>query len=329
MRTRLIILVTLVALAFSGLVAGGRWYQRSIEPLAASETEQLLRIEEGMSSAEIAEALDEAGLVKSGFAFRLYLRLHGVSGDIQAGLYRLKPGLTAAQIAAKLSSGDTAVHSVTIKSGTRLDQLVKDLVQIGYMETEVNAALAATYPYSYLEAKPAGVSLEGYIFPDTYRVEIDTPVAQVIDLMLANTESKLTPQLRQAWAARGLSLHQGLTLASIVQKEASRSDDQRQVAQVFLKRLRIGMRLESDVTFEYGAVVSGQPASPDSDSPYNTYKIDGLPPGPIASVSSEAMAAVANPADTDWLYFLSDKEGNTHFSTDQSGHEENIQKYLR
>lgn len=305
-------------------------YLRSLLPVTNQITEpQLVEIASGSSSHQISQMLEDKGLINSRWAFQWYLYKSGISSHIQAGLYRFSPQQSTLEIAHMLASGDTAARSLTITGGMRLAQISQQLTNLGYSQTEVEEALSAEYPYSVLATKPPGVSLEGYLFPDTYRVSEGATATSVIDQILANTQAKITPQLQQAWAAQGLNINQGLTLASIVQREASNPSDQRVIAQVFLKRLSINMKLEADPTFEYAAYLLGTTPSIFIDSPYNTYVVAGLPPGPIAAVEQSALEAVANPASTDYLYFLADRDGNTHFSTDKAQHEENIQKYLR
>jgi UPF0755 protein len=157
-----------------------------------------------------------------------------VSGDIQAGVYRFSPADSVAEITRKLISGEIAARLVTITPGERLSQVKNRLRQEGYPDEEIESALADSYSYSILADKPPKASLEGYLFPDTYIVDLDTSVLQLIDLILLTTDQKVTPEIRQGWASQGLNLHQGLTLASIIEKEDSAAENQDQIAQVFL-----------------------------------------------------------------------------------------------
>jgi UPF0755 protein len=140
-------------------------------------------------------------------------------------------------------------------------------------------------------------------------------------------DRQLTPEIRSAFAAQGLSAYQGLTLASIVEQEVSRSSDRAQAAQVFLKRLRTDSTLGSDVTAYYGAIKAGQKPTTSYDTPYNTLLHKGLPPTPISNVSNASLQAVAHPADTDWLYFVTGDDGTTHFSKTLEDHEALTQQY--
>ncbi|MBI3983729.1 endolytic transglycosylase MltG [Candidatus Microgenomates bacterium] len=318
-----------------GVLIGGwlwlrSWYVANLEAPGATSTEAvLIRIESGSSLHDIALQLEDRRLIKNDVVFRWYLYRHGLASRIQAGLYQLHGSLPAAEVAEILTAGKIAAHSVTITSGLRLDQIVDLLVEEGYSRAAVLKAFKQHYPQTILQDKPAGATLEGYLFPDTYRVEIDQPVQALIDLILTNTEQRITSDIRAAWAVRGLNLHQGLTLASIVQKEVANEDDQRQVAQVFLRRLKIGMKLEADPTYEYAAALLDVAPSIHLDSPYNTYRHQGLPPTPIATIDLSAARSIAYPAATNWLYFLADRDGKTHFTESVNQHKRNIEKYLQ
>lgn len=323
--------VTVLVLTFGGGMAALRyWYRNNLEaPAAVANEDVLLRIELGMSSSDVAGVLAEKNLIKNELAFRWYVFSSGLSTRLQAGLYKLHPNQPADAIAQAISEGNTETVTVTISSGLRLDQIKQILEQKGFEAAKIDAALKRKYAYSVLEDKPADASLEGYLFPDTYRLEIDQPIDQLIDLILANTDTKISSAIRQAWAQQGLDIHEGLTLGSIVQKEVSDPEDQKQVAQVFLKRLKEGRKLEADPTFKYASAIRGQTANIRIDSPYNTYLYKGLPPTPIANIELSVAEAVGWPAKTNWLFFLSDEQGNTHFTTNEAEHNQNIERYLR
>jgi len=175
--------------------------------------------------------------------------------------------------------------------------------------------------------KPPAASLEGYLYPDSYQKTGTTDASFIVTAALDEMEDKLTPDIRSAFARQGLSTYEGIILASIVEKEVSNQGDRNQVAQVFLKRLKIDMALQSDATASYGAILDGKPASSSYDSPYNTYLHKGLPPTPISNVSESSLKAVAFPANTDWIYFVSGDDGTTHFAKTLDVHESNVQQY--
>lgn len=322
----LLVAALLVASFFGARAA----YSYNLQPANPAATElAVVHIEPGLSSAKIAGLLAEDNLIRSAVAFRLHLRLNGISSRVQAGVYQLGPHQSVPEIAEIITSGDTVANTLTITSGQRLGQVIAKLQEVGYGRADINRALTRAYPYSILGDKPLHASLEGYLFPDTYHAQIGSDAAAMIDLILANMNEKATADMRQAWAAHGLDTFEALTLASIVQKEVAPAADQQRVAQVFLKRLALDMPLEADPTFEYAASLAGVKATPEIDSPYNTYKHKGLPPGPISNVGESAMLAVAEPADTDYLYFVSAPDGVTYFSQTKAEHDANIERYLR
>ena len=178
-----------------------------------------------------------------------------------------------------------------------------------------------------LAIKPPGVSLEGLLYPDSFEKTAATDPSVIIRESLVEMGEKLTPPLQTTFAHEGLSTYQGLVLASIVQQEVSSPSDQAQVAQVFLKRLSLGMPLGSDVTALYGAIEANQPPSLSYASPYNTLLHTGLPPTPISTVSQASLNAVANPAPTDWLYFVAGDNGTTYFSQTLQQQQANVAAY--
>jgi UPF0755 protein len=224
-----------------------------------------------------------------------------------------------------------ATNLVTILPGQRLDQIRKRLIQDGFSEKDVDSALnPANYQgHPALVDKPVSASLEGYLYPDSYEKTATTSAKTIITASLDQMNKYLTPDLRSDFAKQGLSPYQAITLASIIEKEVPKSQDRVQVAQVFLSRIRLGMKLQSDATGSYGAVLAGQKPSSSYDSPYNTYTYAGLPPTPISNVTNSALRAVGDPSDTNWLYFVSGDDGTTHFSKTLAEHEANVQQYCK
>jgi UPF0755 protein len=252
-----------------------------------------------------------------------------VRNALQAGTYDFTSSQNVPQIIAQLSHGKVKTDLVTIVPGRRIDQIRATLINYGFSKTEVDAALdPATYAgHPALDGKPQGASLEGLIFPESYQRDGSTTAQQIITRALDETSKALTPDLTGAFAAQGLSTYQAIIIASMVEKEVSKPADRAEVAQVFLKRLHIGMQLGSDVTAFYGAHLAGVDPSVAFDSPYNTRMHDGLPPTPISNVSLSALQAVARPAGTDWLYFVAGDDGTTHFAKTAAEHQANVAKY--
>lgn len=304
-------------------------YDRNLKPVSDSQQTQLVTVKEGASLNVIADQLQEQGLIRSSWAFKLYVSSKQARGDLQAGTYAFSPSLTVAEIVAKLTQGKIATNTVTILPAQRIDQIRASLINSGFSPTDVDRALD---PNTYannpaLVDKPASASLEGYLYPDSFQKTADTTAEQIVEQSLAEMQSQLTPVIRTAFAKHGLSTYQGIILASIVEQEVSKQTDRDQVAQVFLSRLQQGMTLGSDVTARYGAIVAGKTVSLDYDSPYNTLIHKGLPPTPISNVSNSSLHAVAYPASTDWFYFVTGDDGTTYFSKTLQDHEALAKQY--
>jgi UPF0755 protein len=227
------------------------------------------------------------------------------------------------QIAKKLSSGKVDSFNLTLLPGANLMENQKALKKAGFKEADIKHAFAATtYTGAALAGKPKNTSLEGFIYGDTYNFMLDaTPhdvIQRTIDQMSAYVERE---NLVAAFKAQGMTLYQGIILASIIQKEVGHAEDMRHVSQVFHKRLKEGVSLGADSTFIYGARKLGVAPSIDLDSPYNTRIHTGLPPTPISNPGADALYAAAHPSDTDDLYFVSGDDGNTYFSKTNEEHE--------
>ncbi len=315
----LVILVSLLSLR--------QWYENNLKPLSDTYSEQITVISSGSSTAAIAAQLDEEELIRSARAFDWYVNNFDSDQFLQAGTYKLSPSLSAQDIAQILLDGRVDTNLVTIPPGVRLDELATSLVKSGFSEAEVDAALVASYSHPIFKGKPSGAGLEGYIFPETYQTTDASSAQSVIERSLDEFYDQLSDEIMAAIAKQGLSLYEAITLASIVQKEVSDPATQKQVAQVFLKRLKQGTVLGSDVTFIYAAEVAGDEPTVDYDSPYNTRIHAGLPPGPISNFNFIAFEAVANPAEGEYLFFVAGDDGNTYFANTLAQHQANAAKY--
>jgi UPF0755 protein len=269
-----------------------------------------------MSVDQIADLLHNDNLIRSSWAFEWYVRTTAVNTDLEAGTYALASNQTTQSIVSILAKGKVATKLVTIIPGQRLDQVKATLINDGFSPASVNSALQPDQ-YDNLPAladKPPGASLEGLLYPDSFQKAASTDPSVIIQESLTEMGKHLTPALQAAFTQEGLTTYQGVILASMVESEVSKPGDQTQVAQVFLKRLGIGMPLGSDVTAYYGSIINGLPPSLTYDSPYNTLIHTGLPPMPISTVTDQALEAVAHPAATAWLYFVTGDNGTTYFS---------------
>jgi UPF0755 protein len=300
-----------------------RFYAHNLQPVSSSTAVQTVTVEQGATPKQIASLLHKDGLIRNAWTFEAYVRSNGVGEDLQAGSYSLSPSQSVQDIVSQLTHGKVTTQLVTVLPGQRLDQIRTSLINSGFSESEVDAALqpSAYENNAALVDKPLGNSLEGYLYPDSFQRTGNTGVSTIVQESIAEMQKHLTPSIRAAFAAHGLSTYQGIILASIVEQEVSHQTDRAQAAQVFYKRLKIGMPLGSDVTAMYGSRLAGQGTSLAYDSSYNTRIHTGLPPGPISNVSDSSLKAVANPSNTDWLYFVAGDDGVTHFSKTLQEHE--------
>lgn len=313
----------------SSALAVNYWYQQQLKPVSTADSLKNLTIEKGETSKSVAAKLEELGLIRSSQAFQWHLRVNKLVSKIQSGSYELNSSQSAVEIADMITSGEVVEQSFTILPGKRLDQIKKYFIDKGFDENEVNQALdPANYQnHPALISKPSGANLEGYLFPETFRITSATPAKEVVSLSLDQLSEVLTPELINIYAKNGLNIHEALTLASIVEKEAGSVKEKPTIAGVFYNRLKIGMKLQSDPTYQYGAYLLGVPPTNRLDSPYNTYVINGLPPGPISNVSKAALEAVAYPQSHDYLYFVAGDDNVTRFSKTVEEHEALVKQY--
>ena len=326
--------LTSLALAGAGLlillatIATVSWYNWAISPRSDEDHQVRVVVESGDTAASIADSLYEHELIRSRLAFGLYTQLSGTRSKLQAGGYVLSANQSVASIVEHMTSGKTDEFNITIPPGLTLDGLRDHFKRDGFSDAEITAAFNKDYEHPLLASRPADATLEGYIYPETYRMSAD----RGLDALFVRTFDQMYKVLQEGkyldeYAKRNLTIHQGVTLASIVQKEVKNPVDQKQVAQVFLKRLADGISLGSDVTYMYAAEQMGVRATPSLESPYNTRKYAGLPPGPIANMNPSALEAVAFPAPGDYLYFVAGDgadEGKTFFARTEAEHEANV-----
>lgn len=313
----------ILAILLAAILVIRHVYNDNLKPLSKQAHAQTVTVERGMSATQIGVLLHEQRIIRAAWAFDWYTRSQDVRDELQAGTYSFSPSQSIPDIVSQLTHGKISTKLVTILPGQRLDQVRQMFINNGFSEADVDAALKpAQYENSpALVDKPAGNSLEGYLYPDSFQKTATTNPKLIVEESLAEMQKYLTPDIRSAFAREGLSTYQGIILASIVEQEVSNPSDRAQAAQVFLKRMSTGMQLGSDVTVLYGSRLAGHTGSLAYDSPYNTHLHLGLPPTPISNVSANSLQAVAHPAATDWLYFVTGDDGTTHFSRTLAEHE--------
>ncbi len=303
------------------------WYNQSLTPVDKNAAAKLFRVETGDTADSIGQRLVSEGFIRSDLAFKIALRLEGKASAIKAGAYQLSPAESTHDIIAKLVSGKPDTIRLQISPGIPLNKVREQIIKGGFSAESVDVALAKQYDHPLLKDKPADASLEGYLFPDTYFIDLNQSPEALLEKMFDILYQKIqTGNLMPSFVAEGLNMHQAITLASVIEKEVGPSD-RAHVAQVFLKRLRTDMPLGSDATFVYAAAQMGVVATPDLDSPYNTRLVTGLPPGPISNVSYSSLEGLAHPTQTDDLYFVSGDNGINYFSKTLPEHEQNVAKY--
>lgn len=343
-RKRLLVWVVLIIVGAALIAAGIAvvWYQNALRPVAPqSTTRTRIQVDSGSSPAEIAKLLKQDKLIKSQIAFEVYTRLSGTRSKLQAGTYSISPSESTQDVVNHMVAGRVDKFDITFFPGATLTDhsntpeskktdVETVLLHAGYSQREVTDALSATYESPLFATKPASADLEGYIYGETYSFGSSATAKDVLERTFAEYDAKITENnLVDRLGKQGLTLYQGITLASIIQREVAHPSDQKQVAQIFLLRPKRNMPLGSDVTYHYAAQKLGVTPSPDLDSPYNTRKVTGLPPGPISSPGLSALEAVASPAEGDYLFFLSGDDGITYYARTDEEHKANIQNHCQ
>lgn len=327
---RLVAIIVPVLIVFLGVsyFAVNSWYGDNLKPVSASVGEDVtVVIEEGTGVRAIADQLSALGIIRNSTVFSWYVERQGDDVGLQAGTYHLNPMQSVEEIVEILSEGRVATDLFTILPGKRLDQLQASFIDFGFEKADVSSAFNAKYEHPLFIDLPTNATLEGYVFPETYQITIESTPRDILTESFDEFYARLDKDLLAGIEEQGLTLHEAVTLGSIVEKESGNVDDQPTIAQVFLKRLNEGMVLGSDVTFFYAAAVTGERASPELDSPYNTRIYAGLPPGPISNFNLTALGAVAAPNDTDWLYFVAGDDGVTYFSKNVQDHQALVDQY--
>lgn len=326
------------------------------QPAGDDPTPTTFVVEPGETAAGVATRLEEEGLVVNGEVFRRFMSYQGLDVSLEAGTYTLRPNMTMHEVAVAFQEGGTNAVSVTIPEGWRLEQVGWVMEQQGLMRSDDFVAQARTgqYPYDWLGSRPAGATLEGFLFPDTYQLAPDATPTSVIELMLATFDQRVVPEIEGRLAGktlfdlslgdyRPMTIYDVVTLASIVEREAVVAEERPIIASVYLNRLNpayieeTALRLSADPTIQYAKgydPATGNwwnPMLPGEgqtiDSPYNTFKAQGMPPGPICSPGLASILAVLNAADTNYLYFHAIGDGSHAFAATLEEHLQNQEQY--
>jgi len=318
-------LIPLAVAAIVGLLAAGAAYNLAQPVNATARDTVTVLVKPGMTTQAIGKLLYEKGLIRNVLMFRVVSRLERADGALQAGEYDFSKAMTVREIIGKLVRGETAFKQFTVPEGFTIDQIAALLEEKKIAPAAEFKTYAASYaPYDYINpAVNVKYKAEGFLFPDTYRVAAGTSPEQLVKMMGDQFDKKFTPAMRQQAAELGLSIREVVILASLVEREARVPHERPVIAGVFISRLKKEMPLQSCATIQY---ILGYPKpeltveDTEIPSPYNTYQNMGLPPGPIASPGLAAIQAVLNPADTDYLYFVANKDGSHIFSRTYDEH---------
>ena len=313
-------------------LAGAAWLWPRTQPASpGSEVTLPFTVERGRSVSQVARSLQTAGLVRDGRVVVLLAKLRGWEGHIQAGEYELSSGMTPLEILAHIMSGRARTYTAVLPEGIRASEIALRLEQTGLARADAFMAVVEDPEFTRSLGIEAD-SLEGYLYPETYEIPRDLEPSALAELLVDQFEREWS-KIEADAAGHALTRHEIVTLASIVEKETAAPEERPLIAGVFLNRMKRGMRLETDPTVIYGIEdFDGNLRRrdlQDKKNPYNTYQISGLPPGPIASPGADAMRAVLEPAETDYLYFVSRNDGTHHFSRSYREHVNAVNRYQK
>ncbi len=297
-----------------------------------SEPEVFVEIPQGAGVSGIASRLAAAGVVSNALAFRVAARLSGDERKLQAGEYRFAESATPGEIVSRLARGDVYARLVTFREGLTMWEMA-DVFAASGIGTAAEFLTEARDASRIKDLDPRASSLEGYLFPDTYKMPRATGAKGTVDAMVAGFRRVFDADLRAAAAARGLSVHETVTIASIVEKETGQAQERPLISAVYQNRLRIGMPLQCDPTVIYALQLARRWNGNLTrehlmmNSPYNTYRNPGLPPGPIASPGRGSLEAAVRPATAPYLYFVSKNDGSHVFASTLAEHNRNVQEW--
>lgn len=315
-----LLLVLLLSLSF---------YRFSVSPVGNDETANTVDIPTGSSLFRIAEILYDADVIHNRPFFWALVIGKGAARNIKAGEYEFSARLSPSEIIDKLVRGEKKYYNVLIPEDINTREISQRLQFYKLIDEKEFSRLITDREF----VRSLGInekSLEGYLFPDTYRLDRSMTTREIIRMMVNNFHREVNETIRKQARERKMTIHQLLTLASIIGKEAMDSSEKPLISAVFHNRMRLGMKLQSDPTALYGLDddhVKVLPSHLKLDTPYNTYRIFGLPPGPIANPGLDSIKAALNPARVNYLYFVAKKDGTHHFSVDYNSHTKAIKTY--
>ncbi|MFA6131772.1 MAG: endolytic transglycosylase MltG [Patescibacteria group bacterium] len=342
----LVIVFCSVAILVTTVVGASFVWDAFLRSPGPNASEVSLTVVSGESVSEISQALKEADLIPSRWGFRFYVKFTGVEHRFQPGDFTLQTGMNYASLVNVLTDITPDEVTITFPEGLTIDQMVEriDSVfgngwgndwKVSLAEIDWPEATSLLSEHELIRrALEEEESLEGYLFPDTYRVSRSGFPDELTYKLLTNFSKKFSPELRAEIIRQGKSVHDVVTLASIIEKEVTSDEDRAIVADIFWRRLDIGMALQADSTVHFVVGSDGKTAYTSDvdrsvDSPYNTYKYRDLPPGPISNPSLSAINAVIYPTENNYWYFLTDADGKVHYAATNDEQNQNRALYLR
>ena len=333
MRLRIILGLLLVAVVALGVAAYQtiRWAEGPVIPTEAHPPSKVVVIPDGSTFQFVAALLEREGLIKSRSVFVLIGKSQSADRKVQAGEYELNPGMTPAEILSKLLNGEVLLHPLTIPEGLTITQIADVVSQQGLTDRAEFLRLAKDRAFvASLGIKAE--TLEGYLYPDTYRFPRPIEAREVLVAMVEQLRQVVGPDLLARMQELKMTIHEVLTLASVIEKETGSGGERPEISAVFHNRLKKHIPLQSDPTVIYGLpAFDGNLHKKDlsSPSPYNTYRVQGLPPGPIANPGIQAIRATLYPSDSRSLYFVSRNDGTHQFSATLIEHNKAVEKYQK
>ncbi len=329
-KLKKIILGSFAGLFIIAWIFGVIFYYTATHPLSEKVNLVSVEITPGMTLNKTSALLKDRELIGNSLFFQLLTHLQKKQGHIQVGEYELSPSMTPKEILAIVTSGKTILHAVTVPEGYRITEIAALLEERGLVDAE-NFIEETQNKELIQSAGIPGNSMEGYLFPETYHFSKNTSERKIIQSMLDMHQEIVTKNnLSKQAPPTNLSFHAIVTLASLIEKETGVDEERKLISSVFHNRLKKNMLLQTDPTVIYAiSNFDGNIRKKDLsiDSPYNTYKYRGLPPGPIASPGLKSIIAALEPSESDYLYFVSRKDGSHQFSSNLQDHNRAVQKY--
>jgi len=328
-----VVIFVIVLILVGGAAGAYVAYSRLNRPFRGySDAETFVEIPSGAGSRAIGDRLIAAGIVRDSLTYRVALWQSGHARTLKAGEYRFDREMTPLEVLDKIARGDVFLLNLTFREGLTIAEMAQVFETHGFGPGKSFIAAASDASLVH-DVDSAARDLEGYLFPDTYALPRGADASRVVRAMVDRFEQVLTPEMRKAAEARGLTVRQLVTLASIVEKETAKPEERPLVAAVYSNRLKIGMGLQCDPTVIYALQRAGRyngNLRRDDllfDSPYNTYRYPGLPPGPIAAPGKGSLEAAAAPADVEFVYFVSRNDGSHEFARTLEEHNRNVHRW--